>query len=336
MPIDDMDGTAGAQGVEAERCGNPSLLEGMHREDAFEDACCTHGVTEVALERRDGNFAHRGAVDGRRLHLVVIKRGSAVGRDAEGRRNMTLGCREGKVTAFGRARRCGDVVGIVAHEPGQCHPLTGNVLVVATPFKYNSSGGFAQIEATAVLVERTARLGRHRHERLEPCHDETRLHIATRDDGIVVGTHLEQTTCHDERRKSTDAGIAHGKRREAFDLGQERADETLDAASRLAKGMGVGTDSMPLGGTEHQHHTPRKRAAIETAEDGREDEHLVGGTLLSFVEERSHKRIGDLPQPVSLESRTTIAHSQQVVAGGFSERGEYVVGDDLYHRSMIR
>ena len=100
--------------------------------------------------------------------------------------------------------------------------------------------------------------------------------------------------------------------------------------------MGVGTDGMPLGGTEHQHHAARKRAAIETAEDGREDEHLVGGTLLPLVEERSHKRFGDLPQPVSLESRTTIAHSQQVVAGGFSERGEYVVGDDLYHRSMIR
>ena len=58
MPIDDMDGTTGAQGVEAEGCGNPSLLEGVHHEDAFEYACSTHGVTEIALERRDGNFAH--------------------------------------------------------------------------------------------------------------------------------------------------------------------------------------------------------------------------------------------------------------------------------------
>ena len=66
---------------------------------------------------------------------------------------------------------------------------TKNKLAVVTVKRDACGGCFAKIEAIAILVERTARLGRHGMERLEACDDETRLHIAARDDGIVVETH---------------------------------------------------------------------------------------------------------------------------------------------------
>ena len=168
------------------------LLRGKNH---LKDTSGTERVAEITFQTVDGNVGEAGTFQRHRLHIIIVAGGRTVGIDESEVCNIksVKHLRYCGKKSFRRARRTGDVVGIVAYCAGgkaQARFSGGNVGAVAGI----DDGGrrLAEVQPRAVGIERTALLRRQRLEGLEAGNDELGKHVRPDDDSVSVAVTVQK------------------------------------------------------------------------------------------------------------------------------------------------
>ena len=210
-----LDGGGGSGVFAPDRPEHAVMQQFLRGEDHLKDSGGTERVAEVAFQAVDGDVDEAGAFHRHRLHIVVVAGGRAVGIDESEISNIesVKYLRNGGEKTFRRARRAGDVVGVVANGTGSEAQtgLSGGDVGAVTGI---DDGGrrLAKVQPRAVGIERTALLRRQCLEGLEAGNDELGKHVRANDDGVTVTVVMKEAGGGHLGGTARNAGVADDHR----------------------------------------------------------------------------------------------------------------------------